>query len=269
MVIGVLSRGCPLNRPELRRWTGTARALFLAAAAFTCVLSTARAEDTITQKNGTELKGQIIGVSGGQVKLKSIASNGSPVTIPYNISDIKSVDMAPPPELAKVKGQSAAQVAAALEPIVKAYAGLPSDWVLDAMGQLADAYSDLGKADESAAIYAQINQLYPNSPYTNIAVAGQAKLLLKQGKLDQALTTIQPVLDAANKNVAASPQDSRAYAAAFLVYGQILEAQKKLPDALEAYLTVKTIFYRNPAQVDESDKLVQNLRAQNPGLSVD
>ena len=48
----------------------------------------------------------------------------------------------------------------------------------------------------------------------------------------------------------------------------VLEAQKKFPQALEAYLTVKTMFYQNQALVEESDQLVQKLRATDPGVSV-
>jgi predicted negative regulator of RcsB-dependent stress response len=225
-------------------------------------------DDQIIQKNGTKIFGHIVGVSDGQVTITSKASNGSPVTLPYMISDIKSVIMAPPPEVLAAKGQQPAQVVASLAPLVKSYAGLPADWVLDAMGQLADAYTSLNQDDQASAIYAQINQLYPNSPYTNLAVSGQAKVLLAQKQLDQALTTIQPIIDVANKTVAPSAPDARAYASAFLVYGQILEAQQKLPEALEAYLTVKTMFYQNQALVDQSNDLVKNLKALHPDVSV-
>jgi tetratricopeptide (TPR) repeat protein len=94
-------------------------------------------------------------------------------------------------------------------------------------------------------------------------------VLLAQGKVDQALAAVQPVIDAANKTVSPAPADARAYASAFLVYGQILEAQKKYPAALEAYLTVKTLFYQNQALVDRAAQLVQNLRAEQPGVSVE
>jgi len=226
------------------------------------------ADDTIIQKSGTKIVGKIVGVSDGQVTITSKASNGSPVTLPYMISDIKSVVMDPPPEFVATKGQPPAQVVAALAPLVKSYAGLPADWVLDAMGALADAYTTLNQDDQASAIYAQINQLYPNSPYTNLAVAGQAKVLLAQGHPDQALAMLQPVIDAANKTVSPSKDDARAYASAFLVYGQVLEAQNKAPEALEAYLTVKTMFYQNQALVDQSNDLVKNLKALHPDVSV-
>ena len=256
---------------RLRRGTSSWSHLALASLVFALGMAASSAEDRLIQKNGNVITGQVVGVSGGQVSVISKTPNGGVARIPYMISDLRSVEMAPPAALADVKGQSSSAVVTALAPLVKEYAGLPADWVLDAMGQLADAYSDLGQIDSANAIYNQINQLYPGSSYTNIAVAGQAKLLLKQGKLDQALAQIQPVITAANKDVAPSPSDGRAYASAFLVYGQILEAQKKFPEALEAYLTVKTMFYQPElaSLVAQSDELAKNLRAQNPGLGVD
>jgi hypothetical protein len=226
------------------------------------------ADDQLLMRNGHTITGQIVSVSDGQVTVQSTASNGGKVTLPYQLSDVKSVTMAPPPEFLAAKGQPPAQVAATLAPIVKAYAGLPADWVLDAMGQLADAYTALNQGDAATAIYAQINQLYPGSAYTLIATAGQAHLLLTQGKADQALAAVQPVIDAANKTIAPSAADARAYANAFLVYGQILEKQNKFPEALEAYLTVKTMFYQNPALVDQSEALVKNLRANHADVGV-
>jgi hypothetical protein len=273
MVIGVCFSDFLWNRIGFHR---TPAALFrscwvVAALTLAWLPALSRADDKITQKNGTVITGQIVSVSGGQVTVMSKTPNGGVAKVPYMISDIQSVDMTPPPALAGAKDQPPATVIAALSPIVKEYAGLPADWVLDAMGQLADAYSASSQDDAANAIYAQISQLYPGSSYTNIAVAGQAKLLLKQGKIDQALALIQPVIDAANKNVAPSPTDGRAYANAFLVYGQILEAQKKFSQALEAYLTVKTMFYQPELAglVARSEQLAKNVRDQNPGLGVD
>jgi tetratricopeptide (TPR) repeat protein len=226
-------------------------------------------DDTITKKDGTVITGTVTGVADGGVMVESKTANGGKARIPYPISDIKSVIMTPPPEMAAVKGQPPDVVVAKLGPLVKVYAGLPADWVLDAMGQLADAYSALKQDDQATAIYAQINQLYPGSAYTNIATAGQAKLLLAQGKPDAALALVQPVIDAADKSLSPAASDARADAAAFLVYGQILEAQKKYPAALEAFLLVKTVFYQNQTLVDQSAALVKNLRVQAPDVSVD
>ncbi len=127
------------------------------------------------------------------------------------------------------------------------------------MAQLAEAYAQAGQVDKSVAVYNQISQLYPGSAYENVAKAGRATLSLKAGKIDEALAAVQPILDQANKDIAPSPSDGALYANAFLVYGQVLEAQKKPQQALEAYLTVKTMFYQNPVLVDQAEQLRQGL----------
>src|SRR6202044_2978142 len=119
------------------------------------------------------------------------------------------------------------------------------------------------------AVYNQIIQLYPGSAYENVAKAGEAEMNLKAGKIDEALAAVQPIVDQANKNIAPSPSDGALYAKAFLVYGQVLEAQKKPQQALEAYLTVKTMFYQNPVLVDQADQFAKNLRDQNPGIGIE
>jgi tetratricopeptide (TPR) repeat protein len=177
--------------------------------------------------------------------------------------------MTPPAVLTTIQEAQPAAVITALEPLIKQYAGLPADWVVDMMWQLAGAYNAQGQADRAADIYNQIDTLYPNSKYHAQASAGKALLSLKQGKIDEAIAGVQPTIAEANKNLAPSPEEGRLYANAFLVYGQALQAQKKLPQALEAYLTVKTMFYQNPALAEQADQLAKNLREQNPGLGVD
>jgi tetratricopeptide (TPR) repeat protein len=167
-----------------------------------------------------------------------------------------------------VKSAAPAEIVAALEPLVKQFAGLPSDWVVGAMAQLADAYAALGKADQALAIYNQIDTLYPNSPYHAQVVAGTAAMSIQQGKFDEALAAVKPLVDKANQDIAPSPSDGALYANAFLVYGQALQAQKKLEQALEAYLTVTTMYYQNPALADKANQLAKKLRDENPGLGV-
>jgi predicted negative regulator of RcsB-dependent stress response len=103
----------------------------------------------------------------------------------------------------------------------------------------------------------------------HIADASKAQVCLDANKIDDALKLVQPIVDAANKNIAPSQTDGATFAKAFLVYGKILVAQKKPQQALEAYLTVKTMFYQNPNLVTEADKLAQKLRDANPGIGVE
>ncbi|MEI9998147.1 MAG: hypothetical protein WDO13_02725 [Verrucomicrobiota bacterium] len=49
----------------------------------------------------------------------------------------------------------------------------------------------------------------------------------------------------------------------------MLESRKQFPQALEAYLTVTTMFYQNPSLVAEADHYAKDLRTKNPGLGVE
>jgi len=224
------------------------------------------ADDQLKKKDGSVITGQVTKVVGGQV---FVSTRGGKDIVPYYLSDIQSVTMTTPADVDKVKDAAPATVVSTLEPLVKQYMGLPADWVIDAMAQLAEAYAATGKPDQAGATYTQIEQLYPGSPYLVQAAAGKAKLSLQGGKVDEAITALKPLIDQANRNVAPSPTEGRLYAQAFLVYGQALEAQKKYPQALEAYLTVKTMFYQKSNLVEQAAQLAAKLREQNPGLSIE
>ena len=239
----------------------------LIALAFVLPALRAFADDQMIKKDASIISGRILNVSGDQVAVEIPSSNGAPPgKALYYISDIKSVNMAAPADVTKAEAQGVAPAAviAALEPRVKQFAGLPADWVVQAMAQLAQAYAAQGQADRALAAYNQIDALYPGGKYHAQAVAGKAEMSLKAGKIDEALAAIQPIVDQANKDIAPSPQDGAIYAYAFVVYGEVLEAQKKPRQALEAYLTVKTMFYQNPNLVERADHLASDLRDHNP-----
>ncbi len=240
--------------------------------AFICILLMLRvvADDQIIKTDGTVISGQIMGASDGQVMIQTHTASGGTATFPVMTSDIKTINLAIPAAVtaAEAPGIAPADVITALGPVVKTLAGIPVPWVVDAMAHLADAYTAEGHSDQSAAIYNQILQLYPGSTYTYVAKAGQAAMSLKAGKIDEALAAVQPIVDQANKNIAPSPTEGSLYANAFLVYGQALEAKKQFQQALEAYLTVKTMFYQDAGLAAKADELAKNLRDQNPGLGV-
>jgi len=244
---------------------------FLVALAFILPALRSSAEDQIIKNDGSVITGRIIRASDGRVMVESHTSNGGILTGLYYISDIKSISMAVPADVAKVQAPNvaAADVIAALEPQIKQFAGLPADWVVGAMAQLGEAYSETGQTDKALAIYNQIIGLYPGSAYESVAKAGEAGLSLKAGRIDEALAAVQPIVNRANQDIAPSPSDGALYANAFLVYGQVLEAQMKPQQALEAYLTVKTMFYQNPTLVAQADQFAKNLRDHHPGLGIE
>jgi tetratricopeptide (TPR) repeat protein len=229
------------------------------------------ADDQIIKKDGTVIPGTVVSVADGQVMFESRTSNGGVAKLPYYLSDIKTVNMAAPADVTKVQaaGTDPAAVIAALDPQVKKFAGLPADWVVAAMAQLGDAYAQSNQVDKATAAYKQISLLYPGTGYEKLANAGVADLDFKAGKIDEAMTILKPIIELANKDIAPSPSDGALYAKAFLVYGKILEAQKNPQQALEAYLTVKTMFYQNTMLADQADQLAKNLKDQNPGLGIE
>lgn len=244
---------------------------FLIALTFIALGVRLVADDQIVKTDGTVISGTITGSSDGQVTVESTTSRGGIAKVLYSIADIKSITMATPADVAKVQGADVppSTVIAALEPEIKQFAGMPADWVVAAMAQLGDAYAASGQSDKALAMYNAISQYYPGSAYENLAKAGKAKMSLKAGKIDEALAAVQPIVDQANKDLAPSPSDGALYAGAFLVYGQVLEAQKKPQQALEAYLTVTTMYYQNPNLVAQADQLAKNLRDRNPGVGVE
>jgi hypothetical protein len=239
--------------------------------ALVCLTLRVVADDQITKNDGTVIPGRIVGVTDNQVMIETRSATGSVNKIPYYLSDIKSVVMAMPADVAKVQtpGVSPATVISALEPEVKQFAGLPVDWVVEAMAQLGDAYAAEGELSRAVAAYDQISKVYSGTPYENVAKACKAGLSLKAGMVSEALATVQPIVDQANQDVAPSPSNGAIYAYAFIVYGQALEAQQKPQKALEAYLTVKTMFYQNPILAAQAEQRAANLREHNPGLNIE
>jgi len=228
------------------------------------------ADDQIVTTAGQTFTGQIIGVSGGAATVEQ-RKGTSVAKFPVMLADIKSITMDTPAAVtaAEKPGTAPGDVIHALEGPANQFAGLPAPWVVDAMAKLGDAYSQVGQTDKALEVYNKIGSLYPGSAYVNIANASRAQVDVDAGKFDDALKIVQPIVEKANSDLAPSPVDGATYARAFIVYGRVMAAQKKLPQALEAFLTVKTMFYQNPSAVAEADHYAQDLRTKNPGLGVD
>ncbi|MES2310249.1 MAG: tetratricopeptide repeat protein [Verrucomicrobiota bacterium] len=226
-----------------------------------------RGEDIIFLKTDQQQKGQIVGADGTNVLLEIAVGSGKG-RVPVPISNIQKIEMTVPSEVTSVKKTDPAAVISTLEPVVKKFKGLPADWVVDAMGTLADAYSATGKNTEAAAYYSQIEQLFPGSKYVIKANVGKAKAALSAGNTDEALKLLDPLIEAANKTAAPSAEEGRLYGEAFLVKGMALEKKNDLEGALESYLTTVTSFYHHVDVVNQAEELAKKLRSQNPQLVV-
>lgn len=224
-------------------------------------------EDTVYLKAGDPQKGQIIGADGVNLMLE-IAIGSGKGKVPIPLSNIQKVEMAVPAELSSLAKSDPAAVISGLEPLVKKYKGIPADWIVDAMANLADAYTATGKMEESKALYDQLAQFFPGSKYLIKANVGRAKGLLSAGNLEEALKQLEPLIELADKTAAPSAEEGRLYGEAFLVKGRILEKKNDLEGALESYLTTITSFYQNVEVVSQAEEQAKKLRSQNPQLVV-
>lgn len=221
------------------------------------------AQDKIVLQNDQVQQGQITGSDADGVNITlAIGAVKVPMT------QIKSVEMAAPSALEEAKKADAARQVTLLEPLLAKYKALPADWVLDAMGILADAYAVQGQDDKSGAIYDQIRKLYPGSKYLIKANVGTAKTAIRKGNADEAIQLLKPLITEANAQIAPPPDKSALYGEAFLVLGQAQELKGDASAALESYLTVVTSFYANPDLVKTAQEKAAKLRDSKPNLMV-
>ena len=222
------------------------------------------AQDKITLKTGSVQEGRITGISAGSVNLT--LPNGGGVSLP--LAQVAKVEMAAPKELAEARNAESAKALALVEPLLTRFKGLPVDWYVEAMGLAADAYAAQNQPEKAQVIYEEMAHLYPNSIYGLKAKVGQAKNALRQGHKDEAAQLLAPLIAEADKKLAPAPQDSAFYGEAYLILGQIREAQGNFAGALESYLTVTTIFHHNPEVVKSAQQRASKLRETQPNLIV-
>ena len=116
------------------------------------LLSSRCCADQIVKKDHSVIAGQITGCADGQVSIQSQTSNGGSAQLTVYLSDIASINMAPPAAVTQIEDATPATVISTLEPLIKQYAGLPAIWVTDAMAQLGDAYDASGQSDKASAV---------------------------------------------------------------------------------------------------------------------
>ncbi|MEM1059535.1 MAG: hypothetical protein AAGK14_09830 [Verrucomicrobiota bacterium] len=233
------------------------------AVGLVCATSMARAQDKIVFQDGKEQTGKILNVTGNSVTMQVGAGK-----IPFPLRNIRSVEMPPPAQLEQSIGKSAPEQISLLAPLVQRFKGLPAAWLVDAMGQLAAAYSDSGQSSKALDLYKEIQSTFPGSKFEMVATTGMAREELKKNNIPRAMSLVQPVIKASNENLMPTSTDSRIYADAYIVLGDAQAKNAMYDQALESYLAVVTIFYHNPRAVAEAEQKAQQLRANRPEAMV-
>jgi len=226
-------------------------------------VSPAEAQDAVILKSGLTREGKITGVSSGSVRLQM----GSGATgIP--LADIREIRMDAPPEFDAAAGKLAsgdeAGATAALEKINESYAGLPASWAERALALLGDARLAAGDKAGAAAAYDKLTQTYPQAK--SLANLGRARLAVDDGKFDDALPLLQPLLDASAKTALPAASDGPAFTQAHYLAGRIKEAAGDYQAALTHYLKASALFPFDKASASSARQRADALRAEHAGL---
>ncbi len=220
------------------------------------------AQDKIVTSRGETIEGKIVKLTPSGAPVVRMA-NGIETAVPKE-SIRYPILMQPPPGLDEARKALAAeqypQVIAAIEKDVQAFAGLQVDWVIEALGLVADAYLATGKKSEAGAIYRKMETDYADSPYAVKAKIGLAKISVSVNRLPEAEAALKPILENAAKQLAPPPAEQRVYADAAFVMGQLEEARGNKQEALENYMRVVTLYPLSPSLTAQAEARVKALR---------
>lgn len=233
----------------------TFTAALLASAAFT-----ASAVDVLVLNNGQRREGEIVGVQGANVQIRI-----GPATSSVPLADIASVEMAVPDEFVQASRSmeegNEARALVQIRPVIDRYRGLPLDWVKQAFAIQGDALIELGQLDEAERVFTAFQEAYPEGDA--LASVSTARLDIARENYDAARAKLEPVIAAANEILLPDSSTSARLGRAFLLMGQIREADGDYAEALDNYLRTVTVYYTDAAAVAEAQTRADALSRRN------
>ncbi len=209
---------------------------------------------------------KVIGVSGASLMVKTeFGEQGLP------LARIQEVRMAQPPELAQAfQAYQAKEYAKALplfKSVVDRFRGMPTAWAQQASGMLVDIDLALNDAAKADADYAAFVKAYPAGGTLQADVLA-ARIAASKKEFAVAKQKLGPITEAALKEKVPSSGNALAYSQAFLVSGQVKEAEGNFSGALEDYLRTVTLFYHDRAAVGVAQEHADALRSQHQEIAV-
>ena len=229
----------------------------------------AQAQDTIIMATGAAQQGKIRGVTpSGQVDFQ-VAGGTNAFAIPMN--QIKEVRMNPPAEYTAAFTAYGAKdwpkALTLMKGVADKFKGLPTIWAQEATVRVGELYiknDDLAKAE---AAFNDFKRLYPQGGSLQAEV-GIAQILFAKKQNDEAKAKLEPIMDAALKEKIIAPANALAYSQAFLLSGQIKEAEGNLSGSLEDYLRTVTLFYHDRTAVASAQERANALRTAHKEVTV-
>ena len=254
------------KRMNLSRRFHNQQLIFAVCSAVALFSLDAGAQDKITGRDGKVQQVKILGVQGSMVQ-----TQGPYGAVPFPLANIAQVEMQPPADFTAGKrfltAKDNANALVAIRGVVDKFKGLPTAWAEEATLMLGDLYietNDLAKAEKA---YEDAKRIYPASggPQAEIGIA---RIAFGKKDLATAKAKLQPVTEEALGKQVIPAQVAAAYSKAFYLLGQIKEAEKDYPGALEAYLRTATLFCQDTATAKVAQERADALRKEQPSVTV-
>lgn len=208
-----------------------------------------QAQDTLVLTNGQRQEGKILGVANNAIRIQR-----GPAQTSLALSQIKSVEMAAPPQIASAQAAltsgDAAKALQVLKPVAENFRGLPTAWARQAAAMLGDLYLRTNQLPQAEAAFSEFQKAYPDAK--NLASLGLAQLAVAKKDYAAAKPLLEPIVNQALQTKYAESQEGIAFGRALLLMGQIQEAEGDFPNALSSYLTTVTVFYQDPDAVAQA-----------------
>jgi tetratricopeptide (TPR) repeat protein len=244
----------------------------LALAGMALVPATVTAQQaTLELRSGDKTQtatGTITGVANGQVKFK--LPNGNELGIP--LTNVAGIQMAAPKDYDegnKLFNEGKDLPALTKFSIVETqYRGLPTPWMAVTLARLGQLNIRLNQFEKAEAFFAQYGQIFKGADALPLAELGKAQIAFAKGDNETARTALGPVVEGAKTLETATEYQANFYANAFYTLGQVQEAAKDYPAALESYLKVVTLYYRDAGLLVEAENKAKALRAAHPEVAV-
>jgi tetratricopeptide (TPR) repeat protein len=141
--------------------------------------------------------------------------------------------------------------------VVDKFNALPASWAANMNSLIGDIYLEQGDLAKASTAYDDFAKAYPGNGGADL---GRARIAVAKKDYDTAKKTAEKLSADALKKVNVSSGESQLYGQAFLVLGQIKEAQGDFQGALEDYLRTVTLFYLNPTATALAQERADALR---------
>ena len=242
--------------------------LFTASSVFLLAAGAHGQQDAEVVAGGVSQRQKVVSISGSALIIRTEAGDR-----PLQLTQISDVRMAAPPEWAAgyqaFQAKDYAKALALVKSVTDRFRGLPgtgSPWAQQASALLVEIHLALKDSARAEIEYGAFIKAYPAGGTVQGEVIG-ARIAMAKQNVAAAKQKLGPITEAALKDKAGHAANGPAYSQAFLVSGQIKQAEGNLAGALEDYLRTVTIFYHDRGAVALAQEKADDLRKQHPEIS--